>query len=63
MGGSWTAREFPLVSAIGYTMIGDIRLPIDEMTSLILRAEGQMVWCDAGLKSRAGGFLDHIDPG
>lgn len=39
-GGSWTAREFPLVSAIGYTMIGDIRLPIDEMTSLILRAEG-----------------------
>lgn len=22
-----------------------------------------MVWCDAGLKSRAGGFLDHIDPG
>ncbi|OTB17339.1 hypothetical protein K445DRAFT_20690 [Daldinia sp. EC12] len=53
-GNSWTTTELLLVFVIGYTMIGDIRLPIDEMTGLIFRAEehaDDMVWCQVKVES------------
>ncbi|KAI1798759.1 hypothetical protein F4811DRAFT_566170 [Daldinia bambusicola] len=53
-GSSWASTKFLLASTIGYTMIGDIRLSIDEMTGLISRAEGHAngtVWCRVKVES------------